>query len=547
VSDTRESEDVMDKPRPQLHEMPFLGVFMRLLRARLPLIYITTWEEERLLGELIDAAESVQPPRAVYSWNLVDGIAKFGEAPEPDTADPVVALGFIERVSEPALFCLKDFHVHLREERAECAHVTRKLREIVPALKGDVPKCVVIVAPSIVIPEALEKDVTTVRFALPDAVAIRDVLRRMTDRAKEGGRVEIALDAEAEDRLVHAALGLTLQEAETAFARAIVNDDRLDAADVDVILDEKRQIIARTEILEFIRPEGGLDEVGGLENLKHWLLKRSGAWLPEAARYGVPFPKGLLIAGVPGCGKSLTAKCVSATWELPLLRLDVGRIFDQWIGSSERRMRSALQTAEAIAPSILWIDEIEKGFSGASGSSNDSGTTMRVFGSFLTWMQEKSKPVFVIATANNVDVLPPEFLRKGRFDEIFFVDLPTADERRRIFEIQLERRRRHQAVMDELELRGDALDELVELTHGYSGAEIEQVIISALFEAFAERRALRLEDIRTAISETNPYERAQGPALRALRSWANERQAVRATRNGSGGDATGAPVTKGTP
>ncbi|MCS4525217.1 AAA family ATPase [Clostridium botulinum] len=219
-------------------------------------------------------------------------------------------------------------------------------------------------------------------------------------------------------------MGLTLQEAENAFARAMVEDGKLNIDDIEVVLEEKCQVIKKTGILEFMKSDLKMEDVGGLENLKRWISKRNKSWLDSAQKYNLPAPKGVLITGVPGCGKSLTAKAISAMWQLPLLRLDMGKIFSGVVGSSEENMRKAIKTAEAVSPSILWIDEIEKGFGGAS-SSGDSGTSMRIFGTFLTWMQEKIKPVFVVATANNISNLPSELLRKGRFDEIFFVDLPT--------------------------------------------------------------------------------------------------------------------------
>jgi SpoVK/Ycf46/Vps4 family AAA+-type ATPase len=268
-------------------------------------------------------------------------------------------------------------------------------------------------------------------------------------------------------------------------------------------------------------------DVGGLENLKKWLDKRNGSWLPEAQRWSIPAPKGVLITGIPGCGKSLTATCMATLWGLPLLRLDVGRVFSGLVGSSEQNMRGALKLAEAVSPSILWIDEIEKGF-GSSGGG-DSGTSQRVFGTFLTWMQEKKNPVFVIATANKIDALPPEFLRKGRFDEIFFVDLPTKEERTHIWKIQLEKR-----LGGTSEASGDfdvdlgSLNALAEKSEGFSGAEIAEAVISACFEAFSERRRLNEKDLHRAIANTVPLSVTQAEQINAVRGWASKR-AVAAT------------------
>ncbi len=261
--------------------------------------------------------------------------------------------------------------------------------------------------------------------------------------------------------------------------------------------------------------------------MKRWLTKRNNSWLGSAQKdYNLPAPKGILITGVPGCGKSMTAKAMSAMWQLPLLRLDVGRIFSGLVGSSEENMRKAIQTAEAVAPSILWIDEIEKGF-GGTGGEMDGGTSTRVFGTFLTWMNEKTKPVFVIATANNISRLPSEMLRKGRFDEIFFVDLPTVNERKIIFKLHLEKRLKGSKSKDFL-VTDDLLTKLAEITEGFGGSEIEQVVVSALFEAFAENRTLSIEDLYKVIKNTVPLSTTQSEQILAIREWANER-AVAAT------------------
>jgi SpoVK/Ycf46/Vps4 family AAA+-type ATPase len=292
-------------------------------------------------------------------------------------------------------------------------------------------------------------------------------------------------------------------------------------------LDEKRQTIRKSGILEFVNVDIALDDIGGLENMKRWLEKRNNSWLDQAKKYELPAPKGVLITGVPGCGKSLTAKAIAAAWGLPLLRMDIGKIFAGLVGSSEQNMRTAIRTAEAIAPCVLWIDEIEKGFSGASGTG-DSGTSSRVFGSFLTWMQEKTKSVFVIATANNIDKLPPEFLRKGRFDEIFFVDLPTKAERRIIWNVHLKKRLKSAEVVGDLKIDQQLSDRLAEISEGYSGAEIEQAVIIGLFEAFSEQRSISEQDLTKALVNMVPLSVTQSENIEAIRDWANVR-AVAAT------------------
>jgi len=281
-----------------------------------------------------------------------------------------------------------------------------------------------------------------------------------------------------------------------------------------------------------------LEEVGGLGNLKRWLKKRDKSWLDSAQKYQLPAPKGVLITGIPGCGKSLLAKAIGAGWQLPLLRLDVGRIFGSYIGQSEENLRNALRTAEAVSPSILWVDEIEKGFS--KSGEGDGGTSSRIFATFLTWMQEKAKPVFVIATANNIEGLPPELLRKGRFDEIFFVDLPTRAERMEIFRLHMGRRLRHPDVVGTLKVTEEALGKLADITEGFIGAEIEQVVISALFDAYAESRSLQWADFSRAVRSTVPLSVTQKERIEQIRRWANERavsasvaeEGARGTRGG---------------
>ncbi|MGZ0879017.1 AAA family ATPase [Priestia megaterium] len=292
-------------------------------------------------------------------------------------------------------------------------------------------------------------------------------------------------------------------------------------------MEEKEQIIKKTGILEFVRSDLKMEDVGGLENLKRWLSKRNKSWLDSAKKYGLPAPKGVLITGVPGCGKSLISKSISSMWQLPLLRLDIGKIFSGIVGTSEENMRKAIRSAEAIAPSILWIDEIEKGFSGIN-SGGDSGTSSRIFGQFLTWMQEKTSPVFVIATANNISQLPPEMMRKGRFDEIFFVDLPTKRERKEVLKVHIQKRIKDSEVIGNFQLTEEVLENLAVKTEGFVGAEIEQLVIAALFEAYAEERSISLQDFEKAILNTVPLSVTQAEQIRDIRNWANVR-AVTAT------------------
>ncbi|GAB6056537.1 AAA family ATPase [Methanobacterium movens] len=503
-----------------------------LLKARFPYIYIPTWEEERALEIIKSIAvdeKIIKTKRKVFTWKITSGLVDSDYEVQKNTQDALKALEFVENYEEDSIFIFLDFHVFLGAKNTAIEpRIIRKLRDLIITLKNSpIKKNIIFISPTLVLPEDLQKDVTILDFDLPNFDEIKEFLEEMILENEQAGRIIIDINEEEKEKLVKAAVGLTLQEAENAFARAMVDDGRLDINDLRIILDEKQQIIKKIGILEFIESDVNISDVGGLENLKKWLNKRNKSWLDSAKNYGIPSPKGLLITGVPGCGKSLVAKSISSMWQLPLLRLDVSRIFSGIVGSSEENMRKAIKVAEALSPSVLWIDEIEKGFGGI-GSSGDSGTSTRVFGTFLTWMQEKTKPVFVVATANNIEYLPSEFLRKGRFDEIFFVDLPTNKERVEIFKLHLLKRLKSEEARGSFELKEDILEELAEITEGFGGAEIEQIVINGLFDAFSEDRGLELIDLKSSISNTIPLSITQQERITKLREWANLR-AVAAT------------------
>jgi SpoVK/Ycf46/Vps4 family AAA+-type ATPase len=324
------------------------------------------------------------------------------------------------------------------------------------------------------------------------------------------------LKREEGEQLVKAALGLTLNEAENAFAKAIAENDRLDGSDIQRVMEEKRQVIRKSGLLEYYPVEHALGAVGGLQNLKDWLHRRARAFSAEARAFGLPEPRGLLLLGVQGCGKSLTAKAIASQWALPLLRLDMGRVFSGLIGSSEENLRRAIRVAESAAPAVLWLDEIDKALSGSASSGlTDGGTTARVLGTFLTWLQEKTVPVFVVATANRVEGLPPELLRKGRFDEIFFIDLPDALERAEILRIHLRRRGRDPATFD--------LPQLAARSDQFSGAELEQVVVEGLHEAFSAGTELRDQHLLRAIAETVPLAVTLREEVARVRDWSRDR------------------------
>lgn len=500
-----------------------------LLKARFPMIYISTWEENRatqMIEEIAADEKKVKTVRKVFVWSQTEGFVTYHEKIK-NTTSPVSALDYIAECEEASVFILKDFHIFLNPKQQNDYVVIRKLRDMVNILKeSGKPKNIIFVSPMLQLPEELQKEMTVVELDFPNTQELGMLLDEMIEVNKENPNIQIELSETEKRRLCKTALGLTLQEAENAIARAMVEKGRLSIDELDIILEEKRQVIKKTGILEFIKSDLKIEDVGGLKNLKRWLLKRNKSWKEEAQKYNIPAPKGVLITGVPGCGKSLTAKAISVMWQLPLLRLDMGKIFSGLVGSSEENMRRAIRTAEAVAPSILWIDEIEKGFSG--NGSGDGGTSTRIFGTFLTWMQEKTNPVFVVATANNIDKLPSELLRKGRFDEIFFVDLPTLKERMKIFEVHLRKRLKNKEIIGDLDWTENNLRKLALLTEGFVGAEIEESVVAALFEAFAEDRKLNILDLEKAIHNMVPLSVTQAEQITSIREWENVR-AVAAT------------------
>ncbi len=502
----------------------------RLFRARFPYIYLITWEEERaitLIKKLAKSEKLIRVPRDVYTWTQTNGFICNGQKVE-GTNSPDKAISFISECNKNAVFILCDFHVYFGVKGRQVDYnVVRRLRDIIGELKtSKFRKNVIFIASELLIPESMQKEITIVDMPLPTLDEIKGKLDKMVT---QNNQIDTSgLDDDGKERLCKAALGLTLQEAENAFALAMVNDGKIDGKDLSVILSEKMQVIKKTGILEFINTDIKISDVGGLENLKSWLNKRNNSWSEAAKKYCLPAPKGVLITGVPGCGKSLTAKAMSAAWQLPLLKLDFGKIFSGIVGSSEENMRRAIKTAEAVAPSILWVDEIEKSLSGMN-SNGDSGTSSRIFGTFLTWMQEKTAPVFVIATANNISSLPAELLRKGRFDEIFFVDLPTRNERKEIFKLHLLKRLKDKDVASKLVVNDELYEKLADMTEGFVGAEIEQVVITALYEAFFNKRPLEFSDLETTIKNVVPLSVTQKEQILSLRQWANVR-AVAATK-----------------
>jgi hypothetical protein len=490
----------------------FVSDLDTLIRARYPLIYLVSWEEQRLDAVLQDVAQN--HGKALLQWSVTRGLRRVSGARSlsisEQSRDPGEALAAIGKLTEPSLVVLKDFHAYLDNPA-----VVRALRELSQELKSTYTT-VMLLSPVLTIPTELEKEISVLDVPLPSFRDLYQLLKEIVTVVRQGNKARVDLSREQAEQLIKAAQGLTLSEAENAFAKAIAHDGVLDKDDIRLVLDEKRQVIRKSGLLEFVDVEAGLQHLGGLDELKGWLTGRDGAFGEAARRFGLPHPKGLLLLGVQGCGKSLTAKAIASQWALPLLRLDLGRIFSSFIGSSEENLRRAIRVAESISPAVLWIDEIEKGLAGNAGSAvTDSGVSARVFGSLLTWLQEKTAPVFVVATANRIEALPPELLRKGRFDEIFFIDLPSCAERRDIFRIHIQKRQRDPARYD--------LDALATSAEGFSGSEIEQAVIAGLYYAFGCGTELKEEHLVKAVEEAFPLSSTMGEEIARLREWSQNR------------------------
>lgn len=488
-----------------------------LIKARYPLIYVVSWDERRI-EELLRAIAAERRKR-LFTWSVTEGVVAIDTLQptpiDPAAISPLQALQYVDDSREAAIFVLKDFHRFLAPDvvvdgRLEDVRIVRKLRDLARSLKKS-EKTLIFLSPLLRLPPELEKEISVLDFSLPTLEELDEALERIIRSAGVRGMLQLNLSGEERERVLKAAQGLTVSEAENVFAKSVVSRHSFD---LDVIISEKKQLIRKSGILEYTEPNEHLGHVGGLAELKRWLQKRQLAFSARARQFGLPEPRGLLLLGVPGGGKSLVAKATANLWQLPLLRLDMGKVFSQMVGSSEENIRSALRLAETVSPAVLWLDEIEKGLSGMGSSDrSDAGTAARVFSSFLIWLQEKTAPVFVIATSNNIHMLPPELLRKGRFDEIFFVDLPSQEEREEIFSIHLAKRHREPAEFDLARLAREA--------EGFSGAEIEQVLISALYDAFDDaERKLTEADLLNAIATTVPLSRTMREQVTALRNWA---------------------------
>ncbi|MBV2351566.1 AAA family ATPase [Synechococcus sp. HK05] len=476
-----------------------------LIRARTPILWIRSQEEERI-ATLLAAAARRLGNRALARWDFISGLSGWPGRDGEAARNPLAALDSLAALSaeQPALLVLHDFHRYCDD-----ASICRKLRNLASSLRQQ-PHTLVITATEWQPPRDLDECITLLDLPLPNQQEIEALLGSIAQACGQH------LEPELLEQLSHSCSGLSEQRIRQVAARGLASRGELGLSDLDEVLEEKRQAIARSELLEYCPTEASPADIGGLDALKRWLEQRHMAFSDDARRYGLPLPRGVLLVGPQGTGKSLTAKAIAHSWSMPLLRLDVGRLFAGLVGASEARTRDMIQRAEAMAPCVLWIDEIDKGFGAAGDGRSDGGTSQRVLASLLTWMAEKSSAVFVVATANGVDKLPPELLRKGRFDEIFLLDLPDATERKAILDLQLRRRRPDHSL---------PLEVVVDRTAGFSGAELEQVVIEAMHQAFSEQREFCESDLISAAAQLVPLSRTAREQLEALQQWASSGRA----------------------
>ena len=485
--------------------MKFNDELALFLKARYPIIYISTIEEDRV-EYVIRKNIKTNLNRSIYTWDFVDGYTNNPNNEGFGKRNPLQALELVERLNAetPALFLLKDFNRFLTD-----LSISRKLRNISRTLKLQ-PKTIIIIASDLTIPKELQDLITVLEFQLPLEDEINQELNRLINS------LNINVDSQLFESLTRACQGLSLERIRRVLSKIIATYKKIDNNSISVLLTEKKQIISQTEILEYYSVTEKITNVGGLNNLKEWLKKRKTAFSIQAYNYGLPTPRGLLLIGIQGTGKSLAAKAIANEWQLPLLKLDVGKLFGGIVGESESRLRQMINVAETISPCILWIDEIDKAFTNIE-NKGDSGTSNRILATFISWLSEKTRPVFVIATANSIEFLPLEIIRKGRFDEIFFLDLPNQSEREDIFKIHIQEFRANSWKSFDYSL-------LAKESELFSGAEIRQTIIEAMYHAFYEKREFTTEDICLALKELIPLANLEHNQMIKLQNWASSGQ-----------------------
>jgi SpoVK/Ycf46/Vps4 family AAA+-type ATPase len=517
-----------------------------LLDSSTPIVVIESVEEVRAVRLVRAACAALN--LAAFEWTIASGLVRCGsEAGElvPDikdsasayapshealanskaiynSQDPAQMLGNLEAISVGAAFILKDLHRHMDEPV-----VVRRLRDVGQKFSEN-RRTIILTSPKIEIPPELQGLVEFLELPLPDRRRLRQIIDEVVVRISKDHTLQKKLDPNGFDAVVESLRGLTEEEAERALSQALVARYALSLEIATDVLETKKALLRRSEMLEFVEADEAFSNVGGMDNLKRWLVQRRGSWEDSARDFGLEPPHGVIILGVQGCGKSLCARAVAGEWNLPLVKFDTAAIYDKYIGETEKRIRKVFDVAEGLAPCVLWIDELEKVFagSGPDSASADAGVSSRLLASFLSWMQDRKAPVFVAATCNNVSALPPELIRKGRFDELFFVDLPNQAERKQVLSIQLARRKRNPTEFD--------LARIATAAKGYSGAEIDAAVQTGLYAAFTEKKALTTQHLLDALAHTVPLSTTRAEEIDALREWARTRAvpASEADKNG---------------
>lgn len=518
-----------------------------LIDSSTPIVVIETAEEVRAVRLVREAAAPLH--LAVFEWSIATGLVRGGVEVAAAAADrgspgttharlqpaddhaaaiynsrePAQALGTLEAMNLEAVFILKDFHRHLEDPV-----VVRRLRDVGQKFSSN-RRTVVITAPAITVPAELSSLVEFLDLPLPDKTRLAEIVNEVFLRMSQNRRLRRTLDSAGLDAAINNLRGLTEEEAERAISQALVARDGLVPESVTDLVEAKKELLRHSGMLDFVEASEDMAAIGGLDQLKRWLAQRKGSWEDAARQFGLEPAKGVIILGVQGCGKSLCARSIAGEWHLPLVKFDTAAVFDKYIGETEKRVQKIFRIAEGLAPCVLWIDELEKIFagSGPDSASVDAGVSSRILAEFLSWMQDRQAPVFVAATCNNVNALPPELIRKGRFDELFFVDLPNPNERKQIFAIQLSKRRRHPDEFD--------LDRMAAAARGFSGAEIDAAVESALYRCYSENQPLTTATVLDVLGQTVPLSTTRAEEIEAQRTWARER-AVPASGTAAGAD-----------
>jgi hypothetical protein len=481
------------------------------IRGRHTCISITTYEEEYALELVRNAA--LQQGVNLWIWSFTSGVREgllSGGAPVRDTEHPAAAMWHLTYQKQERSICaLLDVTAHLEDNKT-----LRLLRDMIREFDRR-DSCLILIDHRDDLPPVIKSEATPLELSLPDETELDDIIRDTLRSIHRERAIEVDISRRGLETVIRNLRGLTRRQAEQIIAETVIDDRRFDEQDINHVLARKRQQLQQGGLLQYIEAPVNLDEIGGLRRLKTWLEQRQGAHSKEAMAFGIGAPRGVLMLGVQGAGKSLCAKAIATAWSRPLLRMDVGALYDRYVGESEKRLRDAFRQAEMMAPIILWIDEIEKAFASAASRSTDGGLSQRMFGSLLTWMQEHTSPVFLVATANDIEALPPELLRKGRFDEIFFVDLPDKKVRQLIFSIHLKKRNRNPDNFD--------LERLATESDGFSGAEIEQAVLAALHEAFGSKAELTTELLVKILHQSPPLSVTMAEKVESLRRWAADR------------------------